>query len=91
MAKTSGVHYISTVKAYGIKQEFITPYTPEQNGMIERFIRTIKEKCIYQNRYESLTQARLSIGQWVTYYNEERPHQSLKMKTPADYYQELAV
>lgn len=42
--------YTALVKSYGISQEFITPYTPEQNGMIERFIRTIKEQCIYQKR-----------------------------------------
>ncbi len=30
-----------------LQQEFITPYTPEQNGMIERFFRSLKEKCVY--------------------------------------------
>ena len=30
-----------TVRAYGLTQEFIMPYSPEQNGMIERFIRTL--------------------------------------------------
>ena len=29
------------VKSYGLQQEFITPYTPEQNGMVERVIRTL--------------------------------------------------
>ena len=38
--------YTATVKAYGIKQEFIIPYTPEQNGLVERFMQTIKEECI---------------------------------------------
>jgi len=27
-------------------QEFITPYGPEQNGIIERFFRSLKEECI---------------------------------------------
>ena len=31
-------------KQYGLKQEYITPYTPEQNGMIERFFRSLKEE-----------------------------------------------
>ena len=40
--------YTATVKAYGLEQEFITLYTPEQNGLVERFIRSIKEECIGQ-------------------------------------------
>jgi putative transposase len=31
------------VRSYGLKQEFITPYYPQQSGMIERVIRTLKE------------------------------------------------
>ncbi|MBP6263358.1 MAG: DDE-type integrase/transposase/recombinase [Nitrospira sp.] len=31
---------------YRLQQEFITPYTPEQNGMIERFFRSLKEECV---------------------------------------------
>jgi len=35
-------HYTALVKSYGLQQKFITPYTPEQNGMVERVIRTLK-------------------------------------------------
>jgi len=31
---------------YRLQQEFITPYTPEQNGIIERFFRSLKEECV---------------------------------------------
>ena len=43
--------YTATVRAYGLTQEFITPYTPEQNGLVERFIRSLKEECIWLNRW----------------------------------------
>ena len=58
----SSRHYTATVKAYGLTQEFTTPYTPEQNGLVERFVRSLKEECIWQHRYESLGQARAVIG-----------------------------
>ena len=31
--------YTALVRSYGLEQEFITPYTPEQNGIVERVIR----------------------------------------------------
>ena len=78
----SSRHYTATVKAYGLTQEFTTPYTPEQNGLVERFFRSLKEECIWQHRFESLGQARAVIGRWIQYYNEERPHQSLGYVAP---------
>lgn len=77
--------------AYGIKQEFITPYTPEQNGLIERFIRTIKEQCIYQNRFETISNARVKIASWIKFYNMKRPHQALNMKAPNQIYNEIVA
>ena len=38
--------YTATVYRYGLKQEFIRPHAPQQNGMVERLIRTVKEQCI---------------------------------------------
>jgi putative transposase len=69
--------YTSTVAAYGLAQEFITPYWPEQNGMIERFFRSMKEECVWQHRFESVSHARDMIGRWMRHYNTERPHQGV--------------
>lgn len=74
--------YTKTVKDYNIEQEFITPYSPQQNGMIERFIKTLKEECIWKQRFESLAHARDVIGKWITKYNHHRPHMALGYQTP---------
>lgn len=56
---------------------FITSYSQEQNGMILRFIRTLKEECVWHHRLESIHHARDVTGRWLRHYNTERPHQPL--------------
>jgi putative transposase len=70
---------------YRLHQEFITPYTPEQNGMIERFFRTLKEDCVWQHNFASFTDARREILAWIHWYNSRRPHSALGYKSPAEY------
>ena len=74
---------------YRLKQEYITPYTPEQNGMIERFFRSLKEECVWQHCFESFTEAKVAISAWIRWYNEERPHQALGYMSPRQYRQKL--
>lgn len=77
-------HYTALVRSYGLKQEFITPHCPQQNGMVERVIRTLKEQCVHRQRFESLAHATRAIGDWIQFYNNRRPHQALAMRTPAE-------
>jgi putative transposase len=74
---------VALVRSYGLRQEFIKPHTPEQNGMVERVIRTLKEQCAHRYRFETLQHASRVIGDWIEFYNNRRPHQALGMKTPA--------
>ncbi len=76
-------NYTRTVRSYGPRQEFITPHCPQQNGMIERVIRTLKEQCVHRHRFETQQHASHVIGEWIRFYNNRRPHQALGMKTPA--------
>lgn len=78
--------YTRLVRSYGLRQEFITPHCPQQNGMVERVIRTLKEQCIHRHRFESQQHATRVVGDWIQFYNHRRPHQALGMKTPAEAY-----
>jgi transposase InsO family protein len=49
------------VKSYGLQQEFITPHCPDQNGLVERVIRTIKEQCVDRQRFQTLQNASRSL------------------------------
>ena len=78
--------YTALVRSYGLWQEFITPHAPDQNGMVEWLIRTLKEQCVHRHRFETLQHASRVIGDWIGFYNTRRPHQALGMKTPAEAY-----
>ena len=68
-----------------LRQEFITPYTPEQNGLIERFFRSVKEECVWIRHFQTFTNARREIARWLDWYNEGRPHQALGYRSPRQY------
>ncbi len=54
---------------------------PTDNGHIERFIRTLQEECLNRlNR--NLKDWKRDIPEYLYYYNTERPHMGLNMKTP---------
>lgn len=70
---------------YRLCQEFITPYTPQQNGMIERFFRSLKEECVWQQNFADFAEARRAVAHWIHFYNEGRPHQALGYLSPRQY------
>lgn len=70
---------------YRLQQEFITPYTPEQNGMIERFFRSFKEECAWQHTFQTFEEARPIIRDWMHWYNQGRPHSALGYRSPVQY------
>ena len=43
-----------------MRQEF-TPNTPEQNGLVEHFFRSLKEECVWQHRFDSFQEAQRTI------------------------------
>jgi putative transposase len=56
------------------------------NVRTERLWRTIKYEEVYLKAYASPREARQELAQYLTFYNHERPHQSLDYLTPAQVY-----
>lgn len=54
--------YTKLVRGYGLRREFIGPYTPEQNGIIERLIRTLKEQRVHRHHFETCSTAAASLA-----------------------------
>lgn len=79
----------AVVRDYGLTQEYITPYTPKQNGLCERFIKTFKEEFCWCNRFNSIAEARVALDAFLQRYNHSRPHQALNYQTPNQRNQDL--
>jgi putative transposase len=58
------------------------------NVFVERLWRTLKYEDIYIKGYETVPQLETGLGRYFPFYNEERLHQSLDYRTPAQVYRE---
>jgi putative transposase len=56
------------------------------NVFVERLWRTIKYEEVYLRAYDSVSEARASIGRYLDFYNRRRPHSSLDRQTPDEAY-----
>jgi putative transposase len=56
------------------------------NVFVERLWKSVKYERAYLHAYDSVTQARASIMQYMDWYNRSRPHSNLGRKTPDEAY-----
>lgn len=56
------------------------------NVFVERFWRSLKYECIYLRSLNTVREATDAIKKYFEFYNNERPHQALNNKTPAEIY-----
>ncbi len=60
------------------------------NIFIERLWRSLKSEDVYIKAYGSVAEARRSLGEWLAFYNDVRPHQSLGYWTPREIFEAVA-
>ena len=75
----------------GIKHTYTRPYRPQTNGKIERFWRTIKDDLLESGGFNDVAELKDKLFEYLVYYNEIRPHQSLGGKTPLAFLQNLST
>lgn len=77
-----------------IPHQFIYPRSPRINGVVERFNRTIQDeflsRCdeLYTQEWDKF---QTKLSRYLTWYNTQRPHYSLKYLTPITYLKQLKI
>jgi putative transposase len=56
------------------------------NVFVERLWRSVKYEEVYLRAYDSVREARASLGRYLDFYNRRRPHSSLDARTPEQAY-----
>ena len=90
-----GLQVRKYLQHHKIEQRLNTPYCPEENGKIERFHRTLNEKCLRFgfNPQLSHDEFQYKLNLFLYYYNFRRRHRGLGMEgmTPFEALQEKSV
>ena len=66
----------------GVKQSFSRSGRPCDNAVAETFFASFKREEAYRRDYSSEADFRKSVDEYVQFYNEQRPHQTLAYKSP---------
>jgi putative transposase len=67
-----------------IEWHYIAPGKPQQNGYVESFNGRLRDECLNETLFASLSHARSVLQVWRDDYNHVRPHSGIGGLTPAE-------
>ncbi len=73
------------LQQYGVRHSFSASGKPLDNAISESFFATFKKEEAYRREYTSERHFRKSVDEYIRFYNEVRPHQTLHYKTPQSF------
>ena len=77
---------LSKVAPDEIDDDVVTRFTRHRCCCLERLWRSVKYEEVYLRAYDSVSDARASLGRYLEFYNSRRPHSSLGARTPEQAY-----
>lgn len=81
----TSTEYIGLLKENGIQISMDSVGRATDNARIERFFRSLKQEKLYIYEYSHVTALKELIDEYIEFYNNERPHQSLEYLTPREF------
>lgn len=85
-----GTQYTSSRFQYAlwtnnVRQSLSKPGTPRDNAVAERFFKSIKYECLKHKTYRNIEELKVSVEEYMNYYNEMRPMKTRKYLTPNEF------
>jgi putative transposase len=85
----AAIAYVQRLKDAGARISMAEVGCPEQNGYVERLMRTIKEEEVDLTEYRDFADAQRQLGRFLDdVYNQKRIHSSLGYLTPAEFHRD---
>ncbi|MCH5209483.1 MAG: IS3 family transposase [Oscillospiraceae bacterium] len=86
----NGSNYISAtfmkyLDSLGVKQSFSRAHIPYDNSVCESFFSSLKREELYRYKYPAVAEFKRSVEKYINFFNNERPHASIRYKTPNAY------
>ena len=78
--------FTSLLERHGIRISMDGRGSWKDNVFVERLWKSVKYEEVYLKAYETVSEARRSIGEYLEFYNGRRPHSSLDRMTPDQFY-----
>jgi putative transposase len=85
----TAAEFAQTVLSRGAKLSMDGRGAWRDNVFVERLWRTIKYERVYLRAYDSVSEARTDIAEYIDWYNQQRGHTSVDEKTPDQAYWQL--
>ena len=82
----TGAAFTGVLSSHGIAISMDGKGAWRDNVFVERLWRSVKYEEVYLRAYNSVSEARASIGRYLDFYNRRRPHTSLDAMTPDQAY-----
>lgn len=78
--------YVELVQTHGVTLSMDGKGRALDNVFTERLWRSVKYEEVYLHDYAHPREARQGLGHYFPFYNQDRPHQALNYRTPAQVY-----
>ena len=82
--------YVAVLEKYQMTASMSRPANPYDNGVCERFMKTLKEEEIYCRDYQNLADLSAHVDEFLeNYYNRLRLHSALGYRTPEEFERQI--